>query len=57
MRIVLSPSIVHLSDNLTIDGGEVYRVENTEPRMFQDVMVFASDNFHPAADVRYKNLV
>ena len=42
---------------ITIDGREVHRVENTDPRMFQDVKVFASDNFHPAADVQYKNLV
>ena len=25
--------------------------------MFQDVKIFASDNFHPAADVQYRNLV
>ena len=41
---------------ITIDGQEVYSVENTEPRTYQDVKVLAGDGY-PAADARYKNLV
>ena len=41
---------------ITIDGQEVYNVENSEPRVFQDVKVFAGDE-QGAADARYKNLV
>ena len=41
---------------ITIDGQEVYNVENTEPRVFEDVKVFAGDGY-PAADAIYKNLV
>ena len=32
-------------------------MENKEPRTFQDVRVFAGDNFYPAADANYRNLV
>ena len=31
-------------------------MENTEPRVFEDVKVFAGDGY-PAADAIYKNLV
>ena len=40
-----------------IDGRLVVSKENADPREFRDVMVFAGDNFHPAADAQYKNLV
>ena len=32
-------------------------MENKEPRTFQDVRVFAGDNFYPAADASYRHLV
>ena len=31
-------------------------MENKDPKTFQDVKVFAGNNFMPAADVTYKNL-
>ena len=33
------------------------KVENTNPQSFEDVKVFAGDNFYPASDATYKNLV
>ena len=32
-------------------------MENKDPRTFQNVKVFAGNNFFPAADVTYRNLV
>ena len=32
-------------------------VENTNPQSFEDVKVFAGDNFWPASDANYKNLI
>ena len=32
-------------------------MENKNPRKFQDVKVFAGDNFYPAADASYRHLV
>ena len=32
-------------------------MENEDPKIFQDVKVFAGNNFMPAADVTYRNLV
>ena len=32
-------------------------MENKDPMTFQDVKVFAGNNFMPAADVTYRNLV
>ena len=40
---------------VTIDGREVHNVENTNPKTFTDVRVFAGDNFKPAADASYRN--
>ena len=31
-------------------------MENTNPQSFEDVKVFAGDNFYPAADASYMNL-
>ena len=42
---------------VTINGKKVGSVENKDPRTFKDVKVFAGDNFHPAADATYRNLV
>ena len=52
----MNPVLFQYFYSITIDGQEVYSVENTEPRTFQDVKVFAGDG-HAAADARYKNLV
>ena len=64
-KVIKSKDISHIKIHylcqvyytIVIDEQEVYRAENTDPRTFRDVKVFASDNFHPAADARYKNLV
>ena len=40
---------------VTIDGREVHSVENTDPRTFTNVRVFAGDKFKPAADASYRN--
>ena len=31
-------------------------MENTNPLSYENVKVFAGDDYHPAADARYKNL-
>ena len=36
---------------------KVHNIKNSNPRTFSNVKVFAGDNFHPAADASYKNLV
>ena len=41
---------------MTIDGKEVHKAENKDPRIFPDVKVFAGDKFLPPADVAYRNL-
>ena len=40
-----------------IDGNLVYSVRNTAPMYFDNVKVYASDPWHPAAPVMIKNLV
>ena len=40
-----------------IDGDIIKSVENTDSRAFQDVIVFAGDNFYPPADGSYTNLI
>jgi len=42
---------------IKIDGTEEVNVVNSRPLAFQDVKVFAGDNFFPAADADYKNLI
>ena len=42
---------------VNIDGSPVFSVENTDPREFDNVKVFTADNFHPAANASYRNLV
>ena len=32
-------------------------MENTKPKVFEDVKVFAGDNFFKASDATYKNLI
>ena len=32
-------------------------MENKDPRTFQDVRVFAGDNFYPEADGQFRNLI
>jgi len=41
---------------VSVDGQIVHEVENTNPRTFEDVKVFAGDNFYPAPDASYKNV-
>ena len=36
---------------------EIRNVENTNPLSFEDVKVFAGDNFFPASDASYRNLI
>ena len=42
---------------VTINGREVHSVENTNPKTFTNVRVFAGDKFKPAADASYRNLL
>ena len=42
---------------VNIDGSPVFSVENTDPREFDNVKVFAADNFHHAANASYRNFV
>ena len=39
-----------------IDGQEINRQENYDPRSFDDVRVYAGDSFNDPANARYKNL-
>ena len=39
-----------------IDGKQVHKVKNSDPRTFDDVKVYAGDRFHPEADAEYMNL-
>ena len=41
---------------MTIDGKQVHRVENKQPRTFSNVKVFTSHSAYPA-DANYRNLV
>jgi len=45
------------SFKIWIDGVKVNDIKNSNPRTFSNVKVFAGDNFYPAADASYKNLV
>ena len=42
---------------INIDGKQIHKVENKDPRTFKDVKVFAGDNFHSSPDASFKNLV
>ena len=42
---------------MTINGKEVHKIENKDPRIFSNVRVFAGDKFLPPADVAYRNLI
>ena len=39
-----------------IDGKQIHKVKNSDPRTFDHVKVYAGDRFHPAADAEYMNL-
>ena len=39
-----------------IDGKQIHKVKNSDPRTFDHVKVYAGDGFHPAADAEYMNL-
>ena len=40
---------------MTFDGRQVHSVENTDPRKFTNVRVFAGDKFKKTADASYRN--
>ena len=40
-----------------IDGKLIHSVENKTPKTFRSVQVSVGDNFNPAADAKYRNLV
>ena len=42
--------------SVSIDGEEVMRVENSDARAFEEVEVFAGDNFYLPTDGSYRNL-
>ena len=37
-------------------NGSVHQIENTDARTFEDVKVFAGDDFFPSANATYRNL-
>ena len=39
-----------------IDGEEKLNIVNEKPHLFTNVKIFASDEWHEAADAEYKNL-
>lgn len=41
---------------INVNGKQIHRVENKNPRTFKDVRVFAGNKFYPAADASYKIL-
>ena len=43
--------------SVSVDGKEISRVVNKDPRTFQNVRVFAGTKSAPAADASYRNLV
>ena len=56
-EIILKKRILQIFYIVTVDGKEIHRVLNRYPRTFQNVKIFAGNNFSPAADATYKNLV
>merc|ERR1711953_1588592 len=42
---------------VNINGEEIKNEENTNPQSFEDVKVFGGNNFNPASDASYKNLI
>ena len=42
---------------VNIDGKQIHKVENKDPKTFKDVKVFAGDNFYSSPDASFKNLV
>merc|ERR1711953_252238 len=42
---------------VNINGEEIKNVENTNPQSFEDVKVFGGNNFNPASDASYRNLI
>ena len=45
------------SYSVSVDGKEIGRAENKDPRVLKDVRVFAGTRFAPAADASYRHLV
>ena len=41
---------------ITINGIDVHSIENTNPKTFTNIRVFAGDKSKPAADASYRNL-
>ena len=39
-----------------INGDQVYAVENTDPKSFENVKMLAGDDIHPPVDGNYRNL-
>ena len=39
-----------------IDNEEINRLENNDPRSFENVRIFAGDSFNDPANARFKNL-
>ena len=45
-----------LRDELKQSFKEINRLENLDPRSFEDVRVYVGDSFNDPANARYKNL-
>ena len=39
-----------------IDNEEINRLENNDPRSFENVKIYAGDTFNDPANARYRNL-
>ena len=39
-----------------VDGKQVHKAKDSVPTMWGNVLVYAGDRFHPAADAEYMNL-
>ena len=50
------PTSCQVYFTVQIDGIQISSEENSDPRTFENVQVFAGDNFYDPANARYKNL-
>jgi len=42
--------------SITIGGQKLYNIENKAPKVYTNVKIFASNNFHTAANAELRNL-
>ena len=56
-QILIIDIYFQLIYKVNINGIEIRKVENTNPKSFKDVKLFVGDNFYKATDASYKNLI